>query len=217
MRLDQQFKVWPKNLAHPPDVVDGNVFVGALDRIAARTGERVPFCCGESLFLQGQRAFQIFLQWRGTLRPAIGINPHPLTRRAAQQIIDRQAGVFAQNVPQRDFDRAPGRQQFQRAAAGSEIVVDDLRGVTDVESAAADHVRRHGAQAAIDHLVASSGHVGLTPAVQAAFRFHAAEQQVLAGAWRKDKSFDACDFHDALRFRTAGGSGIGSIGPMTKT
>ena len=37
--------------------------------------------------------------------PAIGIDAHPLARGAAQQVVDRQPGDLADDVPRRDLDR----------------------------------------------------------------------------------------------------------------
>ena len=194
-----------------------------MDEASARPGERIPFDGSEALLPQLQRALDVGLDRCGTVVPAIGIDTHALARCAAQQIIDRHSGVLANDVPKRDLDGAPGRQQFHRAASRRKIVENNLAGVADAEGAAADHVRRHGAQAFVHHLVTAARDIGFAPAVQPIIRFHAAEQQVLAGAGMQDERFDALDLHARVPYAASlvgwlrptanGGSGTGSMRP----
>ena len=132
---------------------------------------------------------------RGAGRPAIGVNFHPFARRPAEQIVQRLAGGFGDDVPHGDFDRAPGRQQIQRRAPHREIVEDHLRAVADRVRAPADHVFRHDLQQMLDHLFLAGRDIGLAPAMHAGLGFHAAEQQILRQAGVEQERLDARDFH----------------------
>jgi hypothetical protein len=112
MRLDQELEIGPQCLAHRPDVVDREILVAPIDKAAPGTGERIEFGGREAHCLDLQPAFDPFLDRRAA-RPAIGIDPHAFTRRAADQIVDRQSRALTDNVPGGDFDRAPRRHQLQ--------------------------------------------------------------------------------------------------------
>ena len=110
--FDQQLEIGPQCLAHRPDIVDREILVAPIDKAAPRARERIELGGRETHFLDLQPAFDPLLD-RRPARPAIGIDAHALTRRAADQIVDRQSGALADDVPGRDFDRAPRRHQLQ--------------------------------------------------------------------------------------------------------
>ena len=169
-----------------------------MDEVAPWARERVPFQRGEAHRLHLQRAFQVLFDRFAAAGPAIGVDLHPFARRATEQVVQRQAGVLGDDVPHRDFDRAPGRQQVQRRAAHREIVEQHLRCMANAERAAADDVFAHVLQQVFDDRFLAGRHIGLAPAMQAAFRLHAAEQQVLGRAGIEQEGLDAGDLHGGV-------------------
>src|SRR5215831_4965146 len=112
VRLDQQFEIRPQRLAHRPYIVDCEILVAAVYIAAPGAGERVEFCGGEAHCLHFEPALDPLLD-RRPARPAIGINSHALARGAADQVVDRQSGALADDVPGGDLDRTPRRHQLQ--------------------------------------------------------------------------------------------------------
>src|SRR5437870_8135433 len=194
MRLDQDLEIWTQSLAHRPDIIDREILVLPVDIAAPGAGERVEFGGGEAHRLDFAGALDALLDRRAP-GPAIGIDPDPLARSAAQEVVDRQPGALADDVPGGDLDRAPCRQQFHRAAADREILEHDLAGMADVEDRAADHMRRHRLDAFGDDGLLAGRDIGLAPAMGAVLGLDPAEQQVLRAVGAEDEVFDACDLH----------------------
>src|SRR5262249_50093560 len=119
----------------------------------------------------------------------------PLARGAADQIVDRQSGALAENVPRGDLDRTPRRRQLGRTALDCKIFVHYLAGVPDIKGAAADQVWRHCPDALGDNLFLALRHIGLAPAMEPVLGFDAAEQQVLRAAGAENKGFDPRNLH----------------------
>jgi hypothetical protein len=109
--------------------------------------------------------------------------------------MDRLAGELADDVPRRDLDRAPRRQQFHRAALDREVVEHDLAGMADVEHRPANDMRRHFGDQHRDDLLAAMRDIGLAPAMRAVLGLDPAKQEVLRAAGAQDEGFDARDFH----------------------
>jgi len=174
--------------------IERSLFVLGGDERSPWTGERVEFGGGKAHRLDLLTALDPLLD-RRTPGPAIGVDPDPLARRPAQEVVDRQPGPLADDVPGGDLDRAPRRQQFHRAAADREILEHDLAGMADVEDAAADHMRRHRLDAFGDDRLLAGGDVALAPAMEAVIGLDPAEQQILRTAGTENEAFDACDLH----------------------
>ena len=179
MHLHQQPELRPQRLAHLPHVPHDVIFVLTMNEVAPRSRERVPFQRGEAHLLHLQRAFQILFDRLAAARPAVRIHLYPFARCATQQVVQRKPGVLGHDVPQRDLDRAPRRQEVQRGTPHRVVVEYHLRGVADIECAATDHVFRHDLQQVLDHRLFAGSDIGFAPAVDAFLGFHTAEQQVL--------------------------------------
>src|SRR6202011_853576 len=175
-------------------IVDREILVAAVDKAAPRAGEGIEFARSKAHRLDREPALDPLLDRRAA-RPAIGVYAHPLARGAADQIVDRQSGALAENVPGCDLDRTPRRQEFRRAALDREILVHDLAGVANAEYTAADYVWRHRLDAFGDDLLLALGDVGLAPAIEAVLSLDAAEQQILRAASPEDEGFDPSDLH----------------------
>ncbi len=198
VHLHQQPEFGTQRVAHGAHVADHMVLVLAMDEAAPGAGERVPFQRAVAGFLHGQRPLHIGFDQLGPARPAVRIHLHRRARRPAEQVVERHPRLLGDDIPQRDLDRAPGRAKFEGCPPHREILEDHLRGVADGERAAADHHAGHGGQDIGNRLLLARGHVGLTPAVQAALGLHAAEQQVLRRARVEQERFDARDLHGRL-------------------
>ncbi len=176
-------------------------------------GERVPFQRGVAGFLDRQGAFDVLLDAVGAAGPAVGIDLHPFPRGAAKDVVKRLIGLLRDDVPHGDLDGTPGRHQVERGAAHREVLEHHLGGVADAEGVAADHVFGEVAQQVLDDRFLAGGDVGFTPAVQTAFGFDAAEQQVLRGSWVEQECLDAGDFHWRV---SSGLVSLGSVAGMSR-
>src|SRR5205823_12940799 len=156
MRLDEDLEIGAQGRAHRPHIIDREILVLAVDVAAPGSGERVELGGGKAHRLDLTAALDPLFDRRAP-GPAIGVDPDALARGAAEEVVDRQPGALADDVPGGDLDRAPRRQQFHRAAADREILEHDLAGMADVEDAAADHVRRHRLDAFGDDSLLAGG------------------------------------------------------------
>ena len=193
MHLHQQREIRPQRLAHRPHVAHHVLLVLAMDEAAPRPGEWVPFQRGEAHLLHLQRTLDVGLDRLRAVRPPIGIDAHPLARGAAQDVVQRQLRALRHDVPHGDLQRAPRRHEIERGAADREVLEHDLRGMADVQRAAADDVLRHRLQALLDHRFLAGRYIGLAPAVQAVLGLDTAEQQVFRRARIEQERFDTGD------------------------
>ncbi|HEY1412695.1 MAG TPA: hypothetical protein VGF36_11165 [Rhodopila sp.] len=203
MDFDQQGEVGAEGFAHLADVADDVVFVLAMNEAAPGAGERVPFQRGVAGFLHRQGAFDVAFDTIGAAGPAVGIDLDAFAGGAAEDVVERLVGVLGDDVPKGDFDGAPGRHEVERGAAHGEILEHHLGGVADTEGVTADHVFGEVAQQVFGDRFLAGGDVGLTPAVDAAFGFDAAEQQVFGRAGVEQEGFDAGDFHGSVSLATS--------------
>ncbi|HEY8873939.1 MAG TPA: hypothetical protein VIM52_12980 [Stellaceae bacterium] len=194
MRLDQYLEIGAERLAHRGDIRNREILVLAVDMAAPRAGEWVELGGGEAHRLDLPAALHPLLDRRSP-GPAVGVDPHPLARGAAEEVVDRQPGALADDVPRGDLDRAPRRQQLHRAAPDREILEHDLAGMADVEDAAADYMRRHRPDALGDDGLLAGRHIPLAPAIGPVLGLNPAEQQILRALGAEDEALDARDFH----------------------
>src|SRR5436190_3651104 len=212
MRFDEDLEIGAQGLAHRSDIVDRKILVLAVDIAAPRSRKRIEFGGGETHRLDLAAALDALFDRRAP-GPTIGVDAHPLARRAAEEVVDRQPGALADDIPRGNLDRAPRREQFHRAAADRKILEHDLAGMTDIKNAAADDIGGHRLDAFGDDSLLAGGDVTLAPAVEAVIGFDPAEQQVLRAVGTEDEAFDARDLHGRAflswplrQFRAADGS-----------
>src|SRR5207245_8394531 len=99
-------EIGPQRLAHRPHIVDREILIAPVDKAAPWAGEGIEFGGGEAHRLDLEPALDPLID-RRPARPAIGVDAHPLARGAADQVVDRQSGALAKNVPGRDLARTP--------------------------------------------------------------------------------------------------------------
>lgn len=108
VRLDQDLEIGPHGRAHLPHILNREILVLPVDMAAPGAGERVELGGREAHRLHFQRPLDP-IRDRGAPGPAIGVDAHSLARSAAEEVVDRQPGALADDIPRGDLDRAPRR------------------------------------------------------------------------------------------------------------
>ena len=102
MDLNQDLHLWTYSFTHGCDFCHRFLLLFAINVGAPRIGERVELEGGKA-FTHNRLGFFSGFLGRATAAPAIGIDAHLVATLTAQQVVDRLARRFTDNVPKRQL------------------------------------------------------------------------------------------------------------------